>query len=40
MIRQMEPGGDSLAGAAEHFASVNPSDDYISAFSYFMEDIA
>ena len=39
-IRQMEPGGDSLAGAAEHFASVNPSDDYISAFSYFMEDIA
>ena len=40
MIRQMEPGGDSLAGAAEHFASVNPSDDYIPAFSYFMEDIA
>ena len=38
-IRQMEPGGDSLVGAAEHFASVNPSDTYIPTFGYFMEDI-
>ena len=38
-IRQMEPGGDSLVGAAEHFSSTNPSDLYIPAFGYFMEDI-
>tara|TARA_Y100000992_G_scaffold23766_1_gene13554 strand:+ start:741 stop:2102 length:1362 start_codon:yes stop_codon:yes gene_type:complete len=38
-IRQMEPGGSSLAGAAEHFDSVNPSDPYPSEFAFFMEDI-
>ena len=38
-IRQMEPGGDSLVGAAEHFSSMNPSDMYIPTFGYFMEDI-
>ena len=38
-IRQMEPGGDSLVGAAEHFDSMNPSDMYIPTFGYFMEDI-
>ena len=35
----MEPGGDSLVGAAEHFSSMNPSDMYIPTFGYFMEDI-
>ena len=38
-IRQMEPGGSSLAGAAEHFDSINPSDPYPSEFAFFMEDI-
>jgi len=38
-IRQMEPGGDSLVGAAEHFSSMNPSDPYPSEFAFFMEDI-
>ena len=38
-IRQMEPGGSSFAGAAEHFDSVNPSDPYPSEFAFFMEDI-
>ena len=38
-IKQMEPGGDSLVGAAEHFSSMNPSDMYIPTFGYFMEDI-
>jgi hypothetical protein len=38
-IRQIEPGGDSLVGAAEHFSSMNPSDPYPSEFAFFMEDI-
>ena len=38
-IRQMEPGGSSLAGAADHFDSINPSDPYPSEFAFFMEDI-
>ncbi len=38
-IRQMEPGGDSLVGAAEHFSSMNPRDPYPSEFAFFMEDI-
>ena len=38
-IRQMEPGGDSI-GVIIILRLMNPSDDYISAFFYFMEDIA
>ena len=38
-IRQMEPGGNSLVGAPEHFDSVNPSDPYPAEFAFFMEDI-
>ena len=38
-IRQMDPGGNSLVGAPEHFDSVNPSDPYPAEFAFFMEDI-
>ena len=39
-IRQMEPGGSNQVGAPIVCNSMNPNDDYIPEFCYFMEEIA
>ena len=39
-IKQMEPGGSNQVGAPIVCNSMNPNDDYIPEFCYFMEEIA